>query len=521
MNKEELYDLVVNKKYTLKQIGQIYSCDAANVCYYIKKYGIKKIRLKSEDPLKQWIFDNCFNINGKLNNQITKVEWWTKYQDKLYEIKQLFPDINDISQSIYHIINGPEIGKCKTCQTPTEFMQYHSGYRQYCSLYCVTQGIERNNKIGKHPNRKVAIENSYKSNLVDGTHFFVTEKFKEKSKKTKMLKYNDEFYNNIDKTKETNLLKYGKEFYYQTDNFKHKASNTKLLKYGTLVPPNNWKSKEEQEVLDFVNSLTDKYKFSKNKTILKNREIDLYCDDLKFGVEYNGLYAHCELSKDNNYHYDKWKRCNDQGIQLLTIFSDEWNFKKDVVKNFLKSKIGVFDQRLYARNCEFKELYDFKEVNDLLHNNHLQGVPNMIKRAFGLFYEGVIIGCVTFSLHHRNSKDFVLNRMVFKSGIQVVGGASRLIKKSLEILNSSIITWSDNRWSTGIIYEKSGFIFDGELKPDYSYYKNNIEYRIPKQKMKKKNIGCPNHLTEHEFCNSLGFYRIYDCGKKRWRFNGN
>jgi hypothetical protein len=65
-----------------------------------------------------------------------------------------------------------------------------------------------------------------------------------------------------------------------------------------------------------------------------------------------------------------------------------------------------------------------------------------------------------------------------------------------------------------------GFILEKELAPDYSYVLlSNPKIRIPKQKMKKKNINCPKNKTESEFTKELGYSRIWDCGKKRWVFN--
>ena len=121
------------------------------------------------------------------------------------------------------------------------------------------------------------------------------------------------------------------------------------------------------------------------------------------------------------------------------------------------------------------------------------------------------------ALHHRNSKDIVINRLGFKTGIQIIGGVQRLLHYAKQNYNK-IITWSDNRWSTGKIYEKAGFVMEKNMNADYSYFDNKKVYRIPTQSMQKKKIGCPDHMTEHEFTLSKGIYRIYDCGKKRWVF---
>src|SRR5690606_9740990 len=103
--------------------------------------------------------------------------------------------------------------------------------------------------------------------------------------------------------------------------------------------------------------------------------------------------------------------------------------------------------------------------------------------------------------HHRNNKDLVLNRLAFKNNIQIIGGASKLIKNSQKILKEDIITWSDNRWSNGNVYESAGFELEEILGIDYSYTRGNEKNgRRSKQSMQKKRISCPDNITEHEYC---------------------
>ena len=125
---------------------------------------------------------------------------------------------------------------------------------------------------------------------------------------------------------------------------------------------------------------------------------------------------------------------------------------------------------------------------------------------------------MTFGKHHRNSnKELILNRFAIKDGVSIAGGASKLFKNACKILPKGLIkSWSDNRWSQGNVYEKLGFILQGELPPDYSYvYKQT---RVSKQSQQKNKTKCPTELTEVEWAHQRGFYRIWDCGKKVWVF---
>ncbi len=84
------------------------------------------------------------------------------------------------------------------------------------------------------------------------------------------------------------------------------------------------------------------------------------------------------------------------------------------------------------------------------------------------------------------------------------------------VSNRPIISWSDNRWSPeGAVYDRLGFSMEIEYGPDYSYTNNQGQYRS-KQSMQKKHIGAKPNKLEHERAEELGWFRIWDCGKRKW-----
>jgi hypothetical protein len=105
-----------------------------------------------------------------------------------------------------------------------------------------------------------------------------------------------------------------------------------------------------------------------------NREIDIYIPDRKFGIEFDGIYYHSEITgqKDKNYHNLKTQLAKQKGIFLIHIFENEWVNKQDIVKSIILSKLGIFQKRIYARKCIVKEI-DNKIKNEFLEKNHLQG----------------------------------------------------------------------------------------------------------------------------------------------------
>lgn len=296
---------------------------------------------------------------------------------------------------------------------------------------------------------------------------------------------------------------------------------TKLETYGYAhLPPGIKYGKQEQEVRDYLNSLG--FNFVSTKSILKNhRELDGYDPTIQKAFEYCGLWWHSEANiKDKNYHHKKWRECTEKNIQLFTIFEDEWTNSPERVKQFLSARLGIFERRISARQCRL-QLMTFAESKEFFQQNHIQGAPQYAHTVIGLTFENELVGAVSFNHHHRQNSDFktTLNRLTFKSGVQIVGGARRLIKNAQRMF-PNFITWSDNRWSLGEIYAQSGLRFSGDLPPDYSYINRKGERRS-KQSMKKSRTGCPPDQTEKDWCWVHGWYRIWDCGKRVWVWDGD
>lgn len=275
-------------------------------------------------------------------------------------------------------------------------------------------------------------------------------------------------------------------------------------------------SNAEREIRETINSWG--MDFVKTRKILaNNKELDMYSETHKFAIEYCGLYWHQEDRVGKRYHIDKLNECESKGIQLITIFEDEWLEKPEIVLSIIKSKLGL-SSRLYARKCEVRSIPKF-QAHEFLLGNHIQGSTNSISHAYGLFHNGQIVAVMTFGKHHRGRPILVLNRLCFLKDHTVIGGAQKIFKRALQDINEPIISWSDRRWSQGRIYEALGFQKEEILGPDYSYVIG--QERVSKQSRKKSIIGCPSNIKEIEFNQNLGFEPIWDCGKVSWIYQRN
>jgi len=133
------------------------------------------------------------------------------------------------------------------------------------------------------------------------------------------------------------------------------------------------------------------------------------------------------------------------------------------------------------------------------------------KVKIGLFFDSELVSLMTFDKFEGRKKlketEWNLNRFCNKSGISVVGGASKLMNFFMNNYSPNrIISYSDKDWSRGILYEKLGFQKVYETNPDYKYL---VDFkRVHKSNFKRSITG----LSESE----LDLPRVWDCGKIKW-----
>lgn len=283
-------------------------------------------------------------------------------------------------------------------------------------------------------------------------------------------------------------------------------------------------SKEESEVFKFVK---DNYEgpidrgFRKALKSLPGFELDIYLPDLKLAIEYDGLFWHnTEKIPYSDYHLNKTKACEEEGIRLLHIFSDEWHKKRtrEIIKSIILSALGKDAVKVGARKCEVREVSN-EEGRQFLENNHLQGVtPSKIK--IGLYFNNELVSLLCFnSSRYDKNYDWEITRYCNKLGYNISGGFSKMLKYFRDHYKGSIITYSDRSKFTGSIYRNNGFTELKPTNPNYYYTKdfNSRESRLNFQKYKLiKKFPEYKDLSESEIMEKLGYHKFYDCGN--WKF---
>lgn len=285
--------------------------------------------------------------------------------------------------------------------------------------------------------------------------------------------------------------------------------------------PRNLQSKWHSDINEFVKELGIETEIN-DRQVIKPLEIDILIESKKIGIELGGLYWHNENKKDKEYHLLKYERCFEAGYRLITIFEDEWLYKKEIVKNTLKSIFNVNEnkEKIHARCCEIKEI-DPKLKNNFLDKYHLLGKDYSIIKL-GAFYNNELVSVMTFShgsISRRKSdiKTWELSRFCVSSNYHIPGIASKILSYFKRNYTwKEIYSYTDKRWFDGNMYNKIGFTLDSYIPPDYWYVKSPyFNERIHRFRLRKK-FDEPKDIPEWVLRSKEGYVRIWDCGKIRF-----
>lgn len=280
------------------------------------------------------------------------------------------------------------------------------------------------------------------------------------------------------------------------------------------------RSSYETSIVEYIRSLGISNIATNERGIIPPRELDIYLPDHNMAIEINGTYWHSDKFCDKEYHYSKFKSCQDRGIRLLSIYTHRYDNNPDIYKSKIRHMLGVGGQRVFARRCTVKEV-DATSARSFLDSNHIQGYTSSTL-SYGLYHENTLVALMTFSKTRkgigkdRGDNSYELVR--YATSCPVVGGASRLFAHfKTKVRPGLVVSYSDNTYSVGNLYNRLGFTLEKDSKVDYFYVKNNIEYhRFNFAKYKLIKQGYDSTKTEKEIMEDRGFLRVWGCGTKTW-----
>ena len=484
-------------------------------------------------------------------------EFW-QYLNNKYSSKQV-----TFAEMLYLFYNDMEEPPRCICGGRTKFLGFKRGYRDHCSYAC-----RYNDPSVKEKTKMTNIR------LYGVANPMYSAEIRQKLRNTVRERYGvDNVFQSQEsknKARQTNIERYGTEYANQSESVKEKIKISKqsniIEKYPDILdidgniytmkcPDSTCREcKDKQFKISssvlydrvrlhadlctnrspvgahirntsleiFVKNILDEYHISyitNDRSVLDGKELDIYIPDYNLAIECNGVYWHSQY--DSKYHYDKWKRCKDKGIMLMSIWEDWIDNKPEIVRNIILSKLGIYRERIYARSCRVR-VVSAREVRIFLDNNHIQGFCNSTYK-YGLYYNDELVSLMTFGSYRKSilGKDngWELLRFCTKADIQVVGGAEKLLNHFHKEHPGDIISFSSHDISNGNLYRKLGFEKAGETQTTYWYVHSRTHKRYHRSSFMKKELikkGWDPKMTEEQIMIQTDYFRIYDSGQDKY-----
>jgi hypothetical protein len=398
ITKEKLIELYINNNFTRKECCKYFNCGNGTLGRRLKKFNIKKgnslTKIKVKQKLKEKYGYNPYEIIGQIKNDHEKFK--VKCKECGTEQKVIFRTLMNKKNKDEYICDFcfPRITKNNYKKLLTKFKgneyKFIEEYKDK-DTPILAEHIECGHKWKVIPYELIKRTSCPKCSKDD-----VTDKLKLSGK---------EF---VEKLKN----KWGYNPYIfdenQYDGY-HEKINVKCKEcgYETRLTPNNMiggnkneniickkcsnnreRSMEEQELLSFIKNNYNKKIIVNDRSLLNGKEIDIYLPDDNIAFEYNGLYWHSNNFLNKNYHLKKFNKCKDKNIKLIHIYSDEWVFNKENIKE----KILLILNKNKTNKLENYKIYKNKSNINIIINNKILITKNYqnykfnIKKCFKLIF---------------------------------------------------------------------------------------------------------------------------------------
>ena len=292
-------------------------------------------------------------------------------------------------------------------------------------------------------------------------------------------------------------------------------------------------SSGQTDIYNYVKSLYKGEVLLNDRKAIKPLEIDVYMPELKFGIEFDGLYWHSETVKKDikKSIIKKTKNIKDSNINILMVFEDEWinPVKRELIKGMIRSRLGIFNNKLRASKLKIKKLNKNNEYKDFFETYHLDGHVNS-SFAYGLFENGKMVSCMSFRKSF-SDKCWEIARFASDFNYKIHGNAGKMVKAFKEEYNEKLITYSNNRLSLGKTYKTLGFK-EITKTTSPSYYYTDFKTRLWRFKCKRINEPAiiaqyPTEKAQAEggvfserfLGHNKPLHKIYDYGHRKWVIN--
>lgn len=212
------------------------------------------------------------------------------------------------------------------------------------------------------------------------------------------------------------------------------------------------------------------------RSVVKNRELDMYVPDRHIAIEANGVYWHTEkFGKTEHYHANKAEACADQGITLITIWEDDWKTRRPAAEAYLLAQFQDRDPGTLHLDG-----ITLDEANAYLAGKTLEApVAQNTSKAFPLVAVGAREGekLVAIIVYRKTTE-----RALRIERYAADGASPRYLDAFTTYLEAMVtgydhILYDDNaERSQRVTFQANGFAVRNKLNPRYTLVKGSTRY---------------------------------------------
>ena len=487
VSKEDLYDYYINQKHTAEECCQYFNMSRSHLRFHLRKYGIFKdeqdiLEIKKRRMMEEHGVEYALQNPESINKQKETYKNRTEEQKRLSREKSKQTFLKNFGAD-----NPLKLDEIKNKIYQTNIEKY---------------GV-------KIPTQNPEVRKKFERTMVDRfgvNNPSLVPEFQEKRKRTMQEKWGVDNYGELVLSEEVRGLINNKERlveYIKSNNLATTYDIAESIGCSISTIHHRINDFELQDLVDrsqsrfeteISNILTNwNIWHFKTRQVLESRlEIDFYCPNQNVGIEFNGNWTHCSINKGKYYHYDKSMDAQNQGIRFIHIYEYEWEdpVKRSILLSLMRGALGLFDTRVYARNCEIQEI-DNDRYRKFCIKNHVQGY-RQARVIYGLIYDGELVQVMSFS--HSKNYEWEIIRECTKCNTVVVGGVSKLFSYFIKTNHpKEIFSYCDFNKFNGKGYETLGMKFIGYTSPDMKWYMkdNTVVNRQPtkNKELKEKAIA--------------------------------
>lgn len=179
---------------------------------------------------------------------------------------------------------------------------------------------------------------------------------------------------------------------------------------------------------------------------------DVIVESHKLVVEFNGTYWHSYPRTRRGAHYHKRKHAEERGYRLVTIWEDDWRFKRDRMVALLRRMINGPDTKIGARQTTVVAVP--RSTAKKFHEDyHVQGFRvSSADQHYGLYDGRDLVAVASFD------SSGLLHRYTVLDGLSIAGGLLKCVKAFRRDHGPlPITTYCDRDQFTGSVYRAAGF----------------------------------------------------------------